>query len=91
MSIIKAQTRILRLLEKEMKIVPKNYYRNIWLSLGMGAFGLPMGVTLGAIFQNMGLPGIGLPIGIGIVIVAGVLKDKKALEEGRQLPISIKY
>lgn len=29
------QTKIVKLLEKELKIVPKNYYRNIWLAVGM--------------------------------------------------------
>lgn len=91
MEVTKIQTRLIRLLEKEIKLVPKNYYRNIWLTLGMGAFGLPIGVALGALLQNMGLLGIGLPIGMGIGIAFGLSKDKKAFEEGRQLDIALKY
>lgn len=29
------QTAILKQVEKEHKIVPKNYYRNLWMALGM--------------------------------------------------------
>lgn len=87
----KQQTAILRLLEKELKIVPKNYYRNIWLVLGMSAFGLPLGVMFGSIKGNMGLLGIGLPIGMVIGMAAGSAMDKKALREGRQLDMEIKY
>lgn len=91
MSIIKIQTRIIRLLEKEIKLVPKNYYRNIWLPLGMGAFGLPIGIVIGLSTKNMGLLAIGLPIGLAIGIAVGTALDKKALKEGRQLEIDIKY
>jgi len=35
----KTQSDILRLIEKELKLVPKNHYRNIWLALGIAAFG----------------------------------------------------
>ena len=91
MSIIKIQTRIIRLLEKEVKIVPKNYYRNIWISLGMAAIGLPLGVVIGLITKNMGLLAVGLPIGLAIGIAVGTALDNKALKEGRQLEIDIRY
>lgn len=85
------QTKIVRLLEKELKIVPKNYYRNLWLALGMTAFGLPLGVAFGVSTGNMGLLAIGLPIGMVIGIAVGTKMDKKAFEEGRQLEIDLKY
>ncbi|UFH32392.1 hypothetical protein LNP04_01410 [Chryseobacterium sp. C-71] len=85
------QNIIIKHLEKEYKIVPKNYYRNLWLAIGMTAFGLPIGTLFGIISGNMGLLAIGLPIGLGIGVAAGTSMDKKALQEGRQLDIEIKY
>ncbi len=85
------RTKIIRLLEKEHKIVPKNYYRNLWLVLGMSAFGLPLGVVFGLMTSNMGLLAIGLPIGMAIGIAVGTKMDNKAQEEGRQLQIEISY
>jgi hypothetical protein len=78
-------------LEKEYKIVPKNYYRNLWLAVGMSAFGLPIGTLFGLISGNMGLLAIGLPIGLGIGVAVGTSMDKKALQEGRQIDVEIKY
>ncbi|MXN93014.1 hypothetical protein GR160_17445 [Flavobacterium sp. Sd200] len=85
------QTAILKVLEKQLKIVPKNYYRNIWLALGMSVFGLPIGIAFGTSVGNMGLLGIGLPIGMFIGILIGTTMDKKALQEGRQLELDIKH
>jgi len=85
------QTKIIKLLEKDLKVVPKNYYRNMWLALGMSVFGLPLAVAFGASIGNMGLLGVGLPIGMAIGTLVGSRMDKKALEEGRQLNIEIKY
>src|SRR6478609_716757 len=53
------QTKIIKIIEKELKIVPKNYYRNIWLALGMSVFGVPIGVAFGSSVGNMGLLAIG--------------------------------
>jgi hypothetical protein len=44
----KHQQRILKKLEKELKLVPKHHYRNLWMVLGMSVFGIPMGVAFGA-------------------------------------------
>ena len=87
----KKQTRIIKLLEKEVKLVPKNYYRNLWLGIGMAAFGIPIGVAFGASLGNMAFLGIGLPLGLAIGIAVGSGMDKKAFEEGRQLDVIIKY
>lgn len=86
----KKQSAIIKLLEKELKVVPINYYRNIWLAVGMSAFGIPFGVALGASMGNMALLGVGLPIGMAIGLAVGAGMDKKALNEGRQLGIEIK-
>ena len=88
----KKQKIILELLEKESKIVPKNHYRNLWMAVGMSAFGLPIGVVLGlTVLDNVALLGIGVPIGMAIGIALGSGMDKKALKEGRQLDLEIKY
>lgn len=80
-----AQSRILRLLEKKQKLVPANYYRNLWMALGMSAFGLPMGVAIGAALGSMAFLGIGLPIGMAVGLAMGTSMDQKAKAEGRQL------
>jgi len=84
------QTKIIQMLEKELKIVPKNYYQNYWLAIGMTAFGLPIGVVYGlCIMNNIGMLAIGLPIGMGIGVCLGSWLDKKSFKEGRQLNVKI--
>jgi hypothetical protein len=83
--------RIIKLLEKDLKLVPRNYYRNMWMMVGMAVFGIPMGVAFGASLGNMGYLGIGLSIGLAIGLGVGYGMDKKAFKEGRQLDIEIKY
>lgn len=85
------QTGILKMLEKEYKLVPKNYYRTIWLAAGLATFGLPIGIAFGFLLGNMAFLGIGLPIGMTIGMALGASMDKKAEAEGRQLDVEIKY
>lgn len=85
----KLKNQIIRLLEKELKIVPRNYYRTLWMAVGIGAFGLPLGVALGTSFGNMSFIGMGLPFGIAIGLALGSGMDKKAFEEGRQLNVDL--
>lgn len=85
------ENKIVKLLEKNHKIVPKSYYQKLWMILGMSAFGVPIGVVFGIIMKNMGLLGIGLPIGMGVGVGFGSYLDKKALKEGRQLDVDLKY
>src|SRR6056297_2717024 len=40
----KNQSKIIEQVEKKIKIVPKNHYRNTWLALGLAVFGVPIGV-----------------------------------------------
>jgi hypothetical protein len=86
----KTQSVIIKLLEKELKIVTRNHYRNTWLSIGM-SIGVGIGAALGASLGNMALIGAGIPIGMGIGIAVGTGMDKKASKEGRQLDVEIKY
>lgn len=85
------ENEILKHIQKKINIVPKNHYRKQWLTLGIGAFGLPIGVVLGSGSGNMGLLGAGIPIGVGIGIVVGSSMDKKAFNEGRQLDFEAKH
>jgi hypothetical protein len=85
----KSYNTILKILQKEQKIVPKNYYRNIWLAIGMSSFGIPLGIAFGLALDNMAFLGIGLPIGMAIGIAVGINFDKKAKAENRQLDIEV--
>ena len=83
------QTKILKLIEKELNIVPQNHYQNMWVGLGMCVFGLPLGVVYGLFISNMAMLGLGLPVGLAIGVLLGAYLDKKAAKEGRQLDIKI--
>lgn len=85
------ENKIVKWLEKKHKIVPKRYYQTLWMVLGMSAFGVPIGAAFGISMGNIGLLGIGLPIGMGVGVGVGAYLDKKALNEGRQLNIDLKY
>jgi len=87
----KKQTAILRLIEKDLKLVPENYYRTLWLALGMTAFGIPLGVLFGVIIRTPGLFALGIPVGLAIGVTVGTAMDKKAAKENRQLNVEIKY
>lgn len=86
----KKQTKIVQHLEKELKIVPLNHYRNLWLAVGMVVFGLPIGIAFGSSVGNTALFAVGLPIGMFVGIALGKKLDKKAFDENRQLKIEIK-
>jgi len=85
----KNRNRVIHFVEKKLKLVPKNHYRNTWLAIGMAVFGIPMGAVFSGIIGNYGLIGLGLPIGMAIGIVLGKGMDKKAFEEGRQLEFTV--
>lgn len=89
-TIKKKQFKILRLLEKELKIVPINYYRNVWLAIGIGGIGIPIGFLIGTSLGSMAFLGLGMPIGLGIGLAVGMGMDKKAKVEGRQLDVELK-
>jgi hypothetical protein len=84
------QSLVVKRVEKEHKIVPKNYYRSIWMLFGMSGIGIPIGVVFGLSIGNLGLLGLGLPIGMALGLIIGSSLDKKALNEGRQLNIEVK-
>ena len=82
-----AYTSIVQLVEKRLKLVPRDYYRTLWTSLGLAVFGIPMGVAMGIALDNMAFLGAGLPIGLAIGVGVGASMDSKAAAEGRQLEI----
>lgn len=86
-----SQGKVLKTLEKELKLVPINHYRNTWLAVGMAAFGLPLGAALGAVLGNMAFLSIGLPIGLAVGLAVGTSLDKKAEENGNQLQFEVKH
>ena len=86
----KSQSAILKLVEKELKLVPKGYYRMQWLALGMTIFGVPMGVAFSMALGSMAFIGLGFPIGMAIGIAIGSGKDKEAADKGNQLDLEIK-
>jgi len=84
-AVVNTEYKILKFLEKEHKIVPKNHYQKTWLALGMAVFGIPIGVAMGSALGNMGFIGVGIGMGLAIGIAVGTGMDKKARDEGRQL------
>ena len=87
--VFKKQYKVLQIVEKEHKLVPKNHYRNKWMVLGMTIFGLPFGVVFGSALGNMAFIGIGLPIGMPIGMAVGAKKDMDAAKQGLQLNFSL--
>lgn len=86
-----AQSKILKVIEKHHKLATENHFRNIWLALGIGAFGVPIGDLIGAITGNMAFIAIGIPIGFGFGIAIGTMIDNNLKNQGKQLALEIKY
>ena len=85
------QINILFLLQRELKIVPKNRYRSLWMVLGMTVFGFPVGIAYGAAIGNVGLFPTGIGFGMVIGLLLGSRMDKKAFEERRQLGVDVRH
>lgn len=90
-ALYKAQKQILIPLEKELKYVPKAHYQTQWMSLGLAAFGIPLGVAFGISLGNMAFIGTGIPLGMVIGMGVGAQMDQKAAAEGRQLDFKLIY
>ncbi len=83
----KKSSSIINSMIKDLKLIPKHYYRRLWMVLGMSVFGVPMGVAFGASLDNMAFLAIGIPVGMTIGLGIGSGMDEKAKKEGRQLDI----
>lgn len=79
------QKDLLQKLKSDFNLLPKNHHRNLWMSLGMPFFGIPIGLTFGLMMDNLGLLAVGLPIGMTIGLAVGTSLDQKIKKEGRQL------
>lgn len=88
-TLTKSQSNILKVIEKESKLVVKNHYRNLWMAVGMSVFGIPFGLVFGTVMDNFGFLGIGLPIGMAIGVAYGTKLDAEAAKEGRQLDVDL--
>lgn len=86
---VKKLAAILRLLEKEHKLVPKSYYQNTNLLRDSVVFGVPIGVVIGLITKDMSLIFWGLPIAWVFSFLKGRLMDKKAFKDGRQFSVEL--
>lgn len=74
---------------EDLALVPKNYYRNMWLALGMTAIGMPLGAVFSLALDNVSFISIGFPMGLAIGVAIGTFYDKKAEEDNRQLELKI--
>lgn len=83
----RTQSSVINIIQKDLKLVTINHHRRTWLALGIAIFGLPLGIVIGTTLGNMGLLSLGMLIGIAI----GLAMDKKALKEGKQIDLEIKY
>lgn len=88
-ALCRQQTALLRSIEKREHLVAKNHYRNTWLALGMSVFGIPIGVVIGTSLGSMSYIGYGISIGMIFGIIVGMLKDKAAAKNNKQLDIEL--
>lgn len=84
----KVYRQLLTLVRKELGLVPKYYYRSIYLSIGIAAFGLPVGLLISVLIKNFAFIGIGLPVGLTTGMAIGNAMDAKAQKENKQLNIT---
>ena len=81
--------KLLKTLVKELELVPKNYYRNFWLAIGMSVIGIPFGAIFSMLWDNYSYISYGMLIGMVLGLAIGTELDKKALENNRQLDLEI--
>ncbi len=86
-TINKTYTNILNLVRNKLGLVPKHYYQNLWMALGLSVFGVPFGILWFVASNNPAMFAIGIPLGLPIGIAVGSQKDKKAAKENKQLQI----
>ena len=82
-----AYQHILKLVQEKLNWVPKDFYRNQWMALGLSVFGLPLGVVMGLALDDMTYMAVFFPLGMVFGMGIGAGLDKKAVEEGRVLDL----
>lgn len=81
-----SQKRVLKSLEEQMGLVPKNHYTIRYMIYGMTAFGVPIGaVFIGLLDNGAAFMGVGIGIGMAIGIAIGASKDAQAAATGKQI------
>ena len=83
----KTHSKILKFVEKELKLVAKNHYRTLWMAIGISVFGISMGTVFSTVFGNYSYLGMGIPIGMVFGLVIGANLDKNAEKDGKQLDL----
>jgi len=78
---------ILKRVKNKYEYTTPGYYQTQWMAIGMGAFGLPLGLAFALAINNFAFMSIGLPIGMPIGMAIGAAKDKKAKDEGKMLTL----
>ena len=84
----KTYKNILSFIEENLKLVPKNHFRALWIVYGSLA-----GVVLSSIFANFnfinfnGLALLPLPLAVAAGILVGIAMDNSAKNEGRQIEL----
>ncbi|MGK0407377.1 MAG: hypothetical protein ACJAZH_001196 [Roseivirga sp.] len=73
---------------KNDKLFRENYNRDVWIAVGVGGIGVPLGVVIGTVSGSMGFIGLGMPIGMVLGILIGKNLDQKAKKEGQVYAIN---
>lgn len=84
--LVKSQTNILKIIEKELGLFEKKHFQKKWTAVGSG-LGVAMGTAFGVSQDNMGLMALGIPMGMGIGISIGKKKDDEIFKLGKQLDV----
>lgn len=82
---------IIQKAKSELGLFPKNHFMGLWMSLGMAAFGLPIGLLFSWAFDSMAYIGLGLPIGLSFGMAIGMGIDKTKEKEGKQFDFKLSY
>lgn len=81
------ENNILELVRRRLGIITEKYYTFLWMSLGLAAFGLPLGTLIFAIKENPAFIATGLPLGSVLGIFIGIALDYRAKKENKVLVI----
>jgi len=80
-----SQNKVLKLLEKKHGIAPRGYYQKLWFFYGITIIGIPSGIALGIILDDLQFVWIGWLIALMISFQIGRSKGKDLARFGRQL------
>ena len=83
------KNKVLKISTRELGLFPQKYHTKMWLTLGMGIFGLPIGTAFGIALNNIGLLSLGLPVGLALGYALGAYLDRKVQEQGKVLMLDI--